>query len=64
MPSRLNLYQLLKALMNELTLADLQLHIENMYDQLDPDQIDSWPVDGLEITVDGRKFTIRVEDTQ
>ena len=45
----------------DMTLSDLQLHIENMYDQLDPDTIDSWPVDGLEVVVDGVKFAIRVE---
>ena len=44
-----------------MTLADLKLHIENMYDQLDPDQIDEWEVDGLEITLDGTTFVIRVE---
>jgi hypothetical protein len=32
-----------------------------MYDQLDPDTIDTWPVDGLEVTVNGAKFVIRVE---
>jgi hypothetical protein len=46
---------------DELELADLQLHIENMYDQLDPRTIDSWPVDGMDVWVDGKKFVIRVE---
>jgi hypothetical protein len=45
-----------------MTLADLKLHIENMYDQLDPDTIDTWPVDGMDVLVDGEiKFVIRVE---
>lgn len=48
-----------------LTLADLKLHIDNMYDQLDPDQIDDWEVDGLEIYnpngTEGNMFVIRVE---
>jgi hypothetical protein len=42
-------------------LADLKLHIENMYDQLDPDVIDNWDVSGLEITVDGKLFVIHTE---
>jgi hypothetical protein len=47
-----------------MTLSDLKLHIENMYDQLDPDQIDLWPVDGLEITVDDITFIIKVETAE
>ena len=44
-----------------MTLADLQLYFENMYDQLDPRTIDSWPVDGMDVWVDSKKFVIRVE---
>ena len=44
-----------------MTLADLKLHIENMYDQLDPDVIDHWDVSGLKITVDGELFVIHVK---
>jgi hypothetical protein len=44
-----------------ITLEDLKLHIDNMYDQLDPDEIDTWEVDGLEIFVDGRTYTLKLE---
>jgi hypothetical protein len=46
---------------DDLELGDLQLHILNMYDQLDPKQIDSWPVDGLEIYAEGKRYLLRVE---
>ena len=45
-----------------ITLEDLQLHLDNMYDQLDPDIINQWPVQGLVIEVLGRKYTLLVEE--
>lgn len=32
-----------------MTLSELKLQIENMYDQLDKDVIDDWDIDGLEL---------------
>lgn len=43
-----------------MTIADLKLFLDNMYDQLDADQIDAWLVDGLEINIDGRVFVLAV----
>lgn len=43
-------------------LEQLKLFIDNLYDQLDNDQIDDWDVDGLEITDDnGVKYIISVD---
>ena len=47
--------------MPDLLLEDLKLHIENMYDQLDSDRIDEWPVDGLEVWANGKTYRILVE---
>jgi len=38
--------------MSKLTLADLKLYIDNLYDQLDHDTIDQYTVDGLIVTDD------------
>ena len=46
---------------SDLLLEDVKLHIDNMYDQLDAAVIDTWPVDGLEITVDGTLYIIQVK---
>lgn len=43
-----------------MTIADLKLFLDNMYDQLDPDQIDEWEVDGLEVEVDDQVFVLTV----
>ena len=47
-----------------ITLEDLKLHIDNMYDQLDPDVIDQWDADGIEIYVDGKTYVLKVEAAQ
>lgn len=41
-----------------MTLEQLKTAIEDMYDQLDPDTIANWSVDGLDIHVDGETFTL------
>ena len=43
------------------TLEDLRDHLDNMYDQLDAEQINHWPIAGLELTIDDKTFVIRLE---
>lgn len=45
-----------------MTLAELKLHIENMYDQLDPATIDNWDVEGLEVITDEGTFILAVKE--
>lgn len=47
-----------------MTLGELKLYIENMYDQLDPDKIDEWEVDGLEIydTETDKTLILKIEE--
>ena len=48
----------------ELTIEDLKLFLDNMYDQLDTDQIDTWPVDGLEVYVGDKVFVLNVFESK
>ena len=45
----------------EITLEQLRRSIDNMYSQLDPDRIDEWPVDGMEVWIDGEMYVINLE---
>lgn len=44
-----------------ITLDTLKDVIDDMYVQLDPDRIGEWPVDGLEICIDGEMYVINLE---
>lgn len=44
-----------------MTLSELKNYIDNMYDQLDPDTIDEWDIDGLEVCDgDNKTFVINL----
>jgi len=47
--------------MTEITLQDFRDAIDDMYGQLNPDQIDHWPVNGMEIWIQGERFVIGLE---
>jgi hypothetical protein len=43
------------------TLSDLKLHIDNMYSMLDPDKIDEWEIDGMDIYVGDEVYTLHIK---
>lgn len=48
--------------MMNITLEDLKLAIDDMYDQLDADKINTWEVNGLEIYIDGVLYTLNIRE--
>jgi hypothetical protein len=46
-----------------ITLEDLKLAIDNMYDQLDRVTIDTWAVDGMDLYIDGKLYTLNIKET-
>jgi hypothetical protein len=45
-----------------ITLEDLKMAIDNMYDQLNSDEIDTWAVDGMDIYIDGKLYTLNIKE--
>jgi hypothetical protein len=46
-----------------ITLFDLASAIDDMYCQLDADKIDTWEIDGMDILIDGKLYTLNIKET-
>jgi len=45
-----------------ITLEDLKMAIDNMYDQLNSDEIATWAVDGMDIYIDDKLYTLNIKE--
>jgi len=45
-----------------ITLFDLRSAIDDMYCQLDKDKIDTWEIDGMDILIDGKLYTLNIKE--
>ena len=45
-----------------ITLEDLKMAIDNMYDNLDADTIANWEVDGMDIYIDDVIYTLNIKE--
>lgn len=45
-----------------ITLEDLKMAIDNMYDNLDSETIANWEVDGMDIYIDGVLYTLNIKE--
>jgi len=45
-----------------ITLEDLKLAIDNMYDNLDAETIENWEVDGMDIYINDVIYTLNIKE--